>query len=317
MSFKYSPIMPWLVTGLLTGLLALAGYVLPEVRFFVSLVWAVPVVYLVRRQGLRQGSLAILLASLVVSLAAGASNGLIVILEIGSLALVMGLLYKNAVPAQRIMLYSVVVAVVMQLMLLGVTINQLTSDNQEVKLQIEKQQTEILTMFKEVGLVGTAGAPTEEEFRQAFQETWLLTLQLASGITIITAILMALANYQLAYYYLARQRQALPQHLPLANWRFPWYTIWGLITGLSLLLLGNGSGIADVLGKNIVLVSLFGGLLLGLAVLSYYFSKKALPKMLKISLVLLIVFYLPLALVLLTLIGIFDPVVNFRRIATQ
>ncbi len=318
MSARISSVIPWVSAGLLTGLFALTGNSFPGMRIIFSLFWAVPTVYLIRRYGLYQGTLAILIAGIVVSLAIDPLNGLIAMLEIGSLALVMGLLYKNAVPARRAMLVSVFVAVTMQLMILGATYGHFTTEASEVQRNMEKHLDEMIASYRQAGLVGTSPEGLSEEgMRQVLRQSSILAWQLVPGTAIILATLSALANYRFAYRYMTSRQMALPEDISFGSWRFPWYVIWGMIAGLFFLLFGEENGVLNLLGKNMVLVSLFLSLLLGLAVLSYYLSRISMPGFLKIVLVIFLVFNGIISVALLTIVGLFDPVVNFRRLEAK
>jgi len=318
MSARISSVMPWISAGLLTGLFALAGNSFPGMRIIFSLFWAVPTVYLIRRYGLYQGTLAILVAGFAVILALNPVNGLVAMLEIGSLALVMGLLYKNAVPARRAMLISVVVAVSMQLMILGATYGQFLTEASEVQRDMEKHLDEIIASYRQAGLVGASPEGLSEEgLRQVLRQSSILAWQLVPGTAIILATLSALANYRFAYRYMTSRQMTLPEDISFGSWRFPWYVIWGMIAGLFFLLFGEENGVLNLLGKNMVLVSLFLSLVLGLAVLSYYLSRISMPGFLKIILVVFLVFNGIISVALLTVVGLFDPVVNFRRLEAK
>ncbi|MFZ3172570.1 MAG: DUF2232 domain-containing protein [Carboxydocellales bacterium] len=318
MSVRISSVLPWVFAGILTSLFALTGYFLPGMQIIFSLFWAVPIVYLIRRYGLYQGCLAILLAGIIAAIVSDPENGLLAMLEIGSLALVMGLLYKNGVPARQAMWICVFIAVLLQLIILGATYGQYTTQAAEVQQDMEKQLDEIIASYKQAGLIVTSPEGlSEESLRKGIRKSAILAWQLVPGTAVILATLSALFNYRFAYRYMLTRQMSLPEDISFGSWRFPWYVIWGMIIGLGLLLIGEDNGVVKLLGMNIIMVSLFGSLILGLAVLSYYLSRVALPWFLKIIIIFFLIFNGIISIMILTIIGLFDPVVNFRRLEAK
>lgn len=250
--------------------------------------------------------------------AVGPANGAYTILIVGTLGLLMGLLFKNAVPGRRTVLVSILVTLAIQLLILGFTYQQFLQEMNQFQSEIEKNPTEFLQMNSQAGIIGTQpGQLSESELLEWLDRMITLMIQLAPGITVVTGTIAVVANYYLACRYLKNRRLSVPDDLSLATWRAPWYVIWVMISGLLLYLVGGGQGIAGVIGKNLIFVSGFFSLAMGIAILKYYLARAGLSTFLKILIIFTLVMTATVSIIILAIIGLFDPIVNFRRLSAD
>lgn len=103
---------------------------------------------------------------------------------------------------------------------------------------------------------------------------------------------------------------------PFAFWRLPWYTVWIAITGLALYLGGEylGNSIASIAGMNTMLIMAAMAMVLGLSCAAYFLQQPRIPRVLILLTVLSAVFFTYYVMFILILIGLFDLVLNLRRI---
>ena len=105
-----------------------------------------------------------------------------------------------------------------------------------------------------------------------------------------------------------------PDFGPLNLWKAPEYLVWGVIgCGLSLFLPNTA---IKVIGLNGLLILMTVYFFQGIAIVSFYFDKKRLPRFVRVFLYTLIALQ---QLILLAVIGLgfFDLWVNFRRSGKQ
>ena len=139
-------------------------------------------------------------------------------------------------------------------------------------------------------------------------------------VTIIPALIsastlfVAWISILLAKPVLVSRSLNYPDFGPLVLWKAPEYLVWGVIgCGLALFLPHTA---IKVIGINGLLILMTVYFFQGIAIVSFYFDKKGLPRFVRVFLYTLIALQ---QLVLLAVIGLgfFDLWVNFRRLGKQ
>ncbi|MGB9919837.1 MAG: DUF2232 domain-containing protein [Moorellales bacterium] len=177
-----------------------------------------------------------------------------------------------------------------------------------------------LEFYRQSGLLAAMAAQGvgAEQFRQNLEVLALLVGRLYPTVLVWEIAAAATAVYFFSRWAIKRWRPvaAVP---PFSHWQLPWPWVWGLIGGLAIYLLGDWRGIqgAVTLGLNLVVAYLPMLALYGLAVLIYLYRHIALPAWVKAVGFFPLVLYLPLGLAVLVCVGLFDPWLNFRRLAPQ
>lgn len=145
-----------------------------------------------------------------------------------------------------------------------------------------------------------------------------LTLLLPIYYKLLPALAGILGMFEIgAAYLLARiPLKRTQKSKPFALLTFPWYSIWFSIAGLAAYL-GGGylqESFLEIAGLNIMVVMVMISLVLGFAWLSFMLKHPKMPRML-IWIILFAAIFMPYFVLLgLVFIGLFDPVMNLRRI---
>jgi len=113
--------------------------------------------------------------------------------------------------------------------------------------------------------------------------------------------------------------RTVPSLPPFSHWQLPWPAVWGLIFGLAAYLAGDraGSAAAVTVGVNVMAAYVPVLALFGLAVLIHLYRHMLLPPAIKALAIFPLVLYLPLGVAVLVTLGLFDPWLNFRRLAPE
>lgn len=106
------------------------------------------------------------------------------------------------------------------------------------------------------------------------------------------------------------------KYTPFALWRLPWYAVWVAIIGLAFYLGGDFLGVTflEIAGMNLMVIIASIALLLGFSCLSFAFKHPKVPRIVSWIIILIGVFFPYYVLSWLVFIGLFDLVMNFRRI---
>ena len=113
---------------------------------------------------------------------------------------------------------------------------------------------------------------------------------------------------------MARRGLYYPDFGRLNRWRAPELLVWGVI-GCGLIILLPATGIR-LIGVNGLLVLLTIYFIQGIAIVSFFFEKKKLPRVVRVVLYTMIALQ-QLFLLVIICIGLFDMWINFRKIDTD
>lgn len=149
---------------------------------------------------------------------------------------------------------------------------------------------------------------------QSMDQIRFVMLRILPALTIISALFVCWLNIIAAKPVLTGRALPYPDFGALNLWRAPDQIIWILIgSGLAMLLPSKGVKLIGVNGLLVVLTIYF---FQGIAIVSFYFEKKQMPRFFRIMLYTLIALQQVLLLVVIGL-GVFDLWLNFRKIGLK
>lgn len=177
-----------------------------------------------------------------------------------------------------------------------------------------------LDLYEASGLLETGAQPGlgAEELRRAAEGLAQHLSRLFPAAVAWQLLAVAAAVHFLVRWAVGRWK-AVPALPSFTRWQVPWPLTWGVIIGLAALLVGDwqNSELAAILGINIVVGYLPLALANGLAVLVCLYRYLVLPPVIKAMGILPLVLYPPLGILVMGALGLFDPLVNFRRLIGQ
>lgn len=311
----------WRETGLLTfiGIMTalLASYV-PVLQSIMILIFALLVALLVRKHHLTIALLSLLVVTVVAFLINDNLPAVFSFLvEAGVIGLATGLLFKNRLSPEQslkiIIILSVVIAILLLLSLAyfagGINPFVMEKDLLDEIYQANRWyvDTNVLSLEE------------QQQLDQYVKEFIGLIAVLVPGSMVIWSIIRGFIIYLFAYNMFNRLGYNDQQLPPFHKWQYPWYVIWGLITGLILLLAGDEWNLVLIsnLGKNIIYVMSFLFLVLGISVFVYFIKKWKIPGIFKGLVIFIICLYWPLGLGLVLILGLIDPVLNLRQTGVE
>ena len=166
-----------------------------------------------------------------------------------------------------------------------------------------------------IGLYKSMGMP-EENIRlieSSFDRIQYYLVRLIPGLAIVSTLLVTWISLLLSRCLLTRQKLHVPDFGRLSLWKAPEPLVWPVI-GCSLVLLIPERSLW-LLGLNGLLILMTVYFFQGIAIVSFYFEKKKFPRVLRISLYVLIALQQIVVLIVIGL-GFFDIWLNFRKLET-
>jgi uncharacterized protein YybS (DUF2232 family) len=303
----------WAFFTLLVAVVFLAGIYLPPLYFMATILLPLPVIMLVLRFDIRYAALGLTAAMFLVLLITRNMEAAFYALQFGLLGICYGLLFKNRVAPGKNIAAGILCSVGLTLFS-AAGFYLLTGSSPFVLGEEGRQAAEQwLAANQSAGLFNDLPA----EWQESFGESMIATFELLiPGQYIVTAAAEAAFTYLVAAAYLRRINYFLPPSTAFTALSLPWYSVWGLITGLALTLAGDLFSWAPAakIGKNILFILFYLYLVLGFSVSAYFFRKVNLAKPIKFFLLILSAVYLPFSIIIILLLGVVDPLVNLRRL---
>lgn len=287
---------------------ALAIYLLPF-KFLFDFAWGVPAIVIIKRHNLQTGLLTLITAGFLIWMFSNPLMTGLLFVELAPLALTYGTLMKNGSSAGRNVLIGIVVSVfsTVALLLILLSIDPLSVFPDE---QILRQQSEIVAdMYSKIGLMDVQGT-------NYFASVSVSAIKiLIPSFFVFSAVIRAFVTYLIAAGVIRKLGYRVDSLPPFSQWKLPWYFTWVLIIGLGLTLLGDQFRLqtAALVGKITVFSVLPLFLVIGLAVVTYFFKVWKIPVFLKVFIGFIAFINLTGSVVLFTLMGIFDPLIPFRN----
>ncbi|NLI11474.1 YybS family protein [Pelotomaculum propionicicum] len=311
---KTAALAQWAFFTSLVIVVGLGGIYLPPLYFIAAVLLPLPVMMLVLRLDLRYAALGLLVGALFLGILINSHlEADLFVLKFGLLGVCYGLLFKNRVAPGKSLAAGILCSVALTL-IFAAGFYFLTGNNPfvlgEEGLQAAEQW---LAANQSAGLFNDLPAEWQSSFGESVVATFELLLP---GQYVVTAAIEAACAFLLAVAWLRRVNYFTSAPPAFTALSLPWYSVWGLITGLALTLGGDlfSWTLAAKTGKNILFVLFYLYLILGLSVFIYFFRKVNLAKPIKISILILAVVYLPFSLMIILLLGVVDPLVNLRRL---
>ncbi|MBS4026528.1 MAG: YybS family protein [Clostridia bacterium] len=303
------------IAAALATVLAMIGYYLPPLSMVVSLVWFIPIVIVIVRQNMYWGVMSLVVTAIVLMMMTHPIRGLIIILQMGFVALVYGQGFKNQWSPGKIILSGGLVVVISTLLVIGLSVLAMGVNIGEWQQEMTNQMDHSLDFYSQMGLINDRTI-SEEELRASMQQFISFFGLVIPGILVSGSLLTALVNFLVVRLILKRTGFEVKPIPPFREWQLPWYFIWGIIGGLGMMLLGDYFNITLInrIGINILYIYFPILLISGLAVVTFYYHQIKLARWIKIVIIVLMVMYLPFAVMLLATMGLFDPVFNYRRL---
>ncbi|MGI9951647.1 YybS family protein [Moorellaceae bacterium AZ2] len=305
-----------LMAALAAGV-ALMGIFLPPLQLFTNLVWTLPITVLTVRRNLRTGIMATLVAGLLVGLLGGLLRAFFLFIQFAGIGLLYGYLFKQEAAPGRMVMAGTLVALVSLLLSLGLSFYLLGWSPGQLAADLEHMPEHVLEIYRRSGVLEQLSREgvTAEELRRYLENLVTYLRRLVPAMLATVALFTAFINYVVAEMVLRRLKLTAYQLPPFRHWQLPWYSLWGVIAGLGLSLLGDYQQMAWLKTVGLNILYLYLPLLLGngLAVVSFFAYRFKWPWLLKAALIVVFLINIPLGLVVVLGLGLFDPFLGWRK----
>jgi len=302
-----------IVSGvLITSLIFFVSVFIPVIGFFGALIIPLPILYYRLKLGRKNGALVPAISgSILFVVIGGLSADVLFFAELLLIGFILGELIEWNFSIEKTILYATgavlisgFTGLVVYSILYGEGIYTLVSNYVTQNLKLT------MVLYQSMGM-------SEENIRlidRFLAEIQPFIVQIIPAMVTAATLFVAWTNILIARPVLKHRLLSYPDFGPLNMWKAPEYLVWGVI-GCALALFVPGATINTV-GQNGLLILMTVYFFQGIAIVSFYFEKKRLPRFVRFFLYALIAVQ---HLILLAVIGLgfFDLWVNFRKLEKQ
>jgi len=310
---KYPDVIEIIIAATVMALLGLVGLYIAPLFFLIMLFLPLPLVYLILKRDLLHGLLAVMLTMFILMVAFEhiKSVGLLV-LQFAPLGILIGLMLKNKVAVNKSMavlfFWALIIAALnlfFSFVVNGAGISQVTEEFRVTMEQMSK-------FYNQNGLLNEAD---RQEYLALTEQIAYFVQIFLPGSVVVWNIMMTMVTYFIARHWMNRMGFIMPDNFYFTKWQLPWYSIWIIIIGLALTIVGDELTwqLIEITGKNILYIASFIFFILGIAVIIHYIQLWRISKIVKSIVIVVLLFYLPITAVMALVVGIIDSVVNLRR----
>ena len=302
-----------IATGvLITGLIFLVSVFIPIIGFIAALFIPLPILFYRLKLGRTYGLIVAVMASLVmVVLIGGVSIDILFFAGLLLTGYILGELFElnlsieqTTLIASGSVVLSGIISLIISSILTGNGVYAIVSEYVGKNLELS------LMMYQSMGM-------SEENIRviaQSLDKIQQVLVTIIPALVSASTLFVVWVSILLAKPVLTSRSLFYPDFGPLNQWRAPEFLVWAVIgCGLALFLPHT---VIKVIGVNGLLILMTIYFFQGIAIVSFYFDKKKLPRFVRVFLYTLIALQ---QLILLAVIGLgfFDLWVNFRRLDKQ
>ena len=301
-------------SGLLAAITVIMGLIavyLPVVGMAAAILWPLPIIVLVVRHGLRWGVMAAITAAAIMGILIEPMVSLRMLISFGPVSLMLGYGFRQEWPAAKILLVSLLAAVLALLAGLAVVFAVTSINPFTLQLDIMRESLEASAdVYRSMGMEEAQIAQTTKEFSQAMDTVAMLLPLVISA----SAIIITYMNFWISGRVLRRLGHPVPTLPPCAEWRLPSAFLY--LFGFSLVGMywGGTREIALLyqLSLNLNMFAAFAGFLQGGALLGYLARRAHLSGWL-LGVILVFILFNGFFAQILSFVGLFDMIFDYRR----
>lgn len=312
---RLRPLVEGALLAAITAVFGIMSLNMPLLSFFTDFLWGIPIIVVFIRHDWRIGLMALTVAGVLTLMLTEPVMAGLIFLQLAPVAVAFGLMFKKKLPAGRILLTGTVITVLSEVFVLGLFLYS-QRNLYHFSDEITRQAREAVEFYKKTGLLELYAKQGLDEtaIRQLVESTVRLTKLLLPGTFIIAAAVKAALTYLISARVLERLGFGNFRLPAFSEWSLPWYASWVIMSGLLLTLGGDyfAVPVLAAIGKNIVFICFPIFFIIGLAVSVHFFRRWGPPGWVKILFVVIALINLTGTILLVTGIGIFDPLVSFR-----
>ena len=293
--------------------MALVSMYIPVIGAFVNFVWPLPIIICGMRNGFKWSLMSLIVATIIIGIIISPLQAFFLMAIFGLLGLIMGECMRRKMPPMKLMLYSSCGAVLALIINIALSFVVLGINPVEMMFTSFHQSLgELAAYYRESGM-------SEAEIKQitdGYADMLAMMKVIMPGAFLISAPILALANYAAAKKILTKLGESFESFPPFVNLQVPGWVLWPY--GISLLAVTyfyntDRASWLYHLSVNVQTVCSFALVFQGI-VLIYWFVKSKNKPLWWANVATVLLFLVPIFSQVMVYVGAFDMVFDFRKI---
>lgn len=310
-SHRITPLTESGLLSALTVILAMAAAYLPVIGMVAALVWALPVVVLIVRHGLRWGVMSVLVSGVIMALLLEPMLSLRMVLSFGPTGLMLGYAFRHHWSGAHTFGMTLVASVAGKLLTFGLLFLVTSVNPLNMQMDVMQQSfDQTFAVYEQMGLDKNAIAASKAQISEAM--TYLnLLLPFIVGVM---GLLDAGVAYIVSSRVLRRLGETVPQLPPFAEWRLPQFFLYLLGFALVGIYWGGSREIQPLYQAafNLNMVAMGAGVIQGLSLMSYAMDRFRVGRVMRMFFYAFVLLGGVLVQIL-AFTGLFDMLFDYRR----
>ena len=310
-SHRITPLTESGLLSALTVILAMAAAYLPVIGMVAALVWALPVVVLIVRHGLRWGVMSVLVSGVIMALLLEPMLSLRMVLSFGPTGLMLGYAFRHQWAGAHAFGMTLVASVAGKLLTFGLLFLVTSVNPLNMQMDVMQQSfDQTFAVYEQMGLDKNAIAASKAQISEAM--TYLnLLLPFIVGVM---GLLDAGVAYIVSSRVLRRLGETVPQLPPFAEWRLPQFFLYLLGFALVGIYWGGSREIQPLYQAafNLNMVAMGAGVIQGLSLMSYAMDRFRVGRVMRMFFYAFVLLGGVLVQIL-AFTGLFDMLFDYRR----
>ena len=310
-SHRITPLTESGLLSALTVILAMAAAYLPVIGMVAALVWALPVVVLIVRHGLRWGVMSVFVSGVIMALLLEPMLSLRMVLSFGPTGLMLGYAFRHQWSGAHAFGMTLVASVAGKLLTFGLLFLVTSVNPLNMQMDVMQQSfDQTFAVYEQMGLDKNAIAASKAQISEAM--TYLnLLLPFIVGVM---GLLDAGVAYIVSSRVLRRLGETVPQLPPFAEWRLPQFFLYLLGFALVGIYWGGSREIQPLYQAafNLNMVAMGAGVIQGLSLMSYAMDRFRVGRVMRMFFYAFVLLGGVLVQIL-AFTGLFDMLFDYRR----
>jgi len=297
----------------LTSVLIILSVYFPPLALVVDFITPVPIAVLVVRHSTKAGILAVGVASLLpLLMMADPVSVLTVLFKTGPLGLVYGFfIKKNTKPTLTVAL-GMVTGAIGTVVTWGITFYLTKINPFAIGREMEAAGKQVLEFYYKAGLI-KPGTEQAQMLADTFREMPKIAELLFPGAILISALIFAYLTFIITRKLLGRLGYDYSDLPPFRLWRMPLWVLGVMAAGVLIFSGFSKYPFVSKIGFNLVYITGFLFFISGLSITVFAFKNNVIPPLWRTFLIIFGIFYPPMAMWFILVLGMSDTLFNFRN----